>query len=135
VAQKAGAAYSQFRPERYYLKQTFGLGGEHDDVADAANQLPGKRDVDRVRSSSAASRAGDFFDANSYAKDPRADFMNWAMWSSAAYDFSADLTYARPSRRTQWQGAALCAPHWSKCQPPKRSGAVELEERYARRWR
>ena len=34
---------------------------------------------------------GDFFDGNSYAKDPRADFMNWAMWSSAAYDFPADL--------------------------------------------
>ncbi|MGY3505855.1 carbohydrate-selective porin OprB [Bradyrhizobium sp. USDA 4471] len=34
---------------------------------------------------------GDFFDGNSYAKDPRADFMNWAMWSSGAYDFPADL--------------------------------------------
>ena len=34
---------------------------------------------------------GDYFDGNSYAKDPRIDFMNWAMWSSAAYDFPADL--------------------------------------------
>ncbi len=34
---------------------------------------------------------GDYFDGNSYAKDPRADFMNWAMWASAAYDFPADL--------------------------------------------
>ena len=34
---------------------------------------------------------GDIFDGNAYAKDPRADFMNWAMWSSAAYDFPADL--------------------------------------------
>ena len=34
---------------------------------------------------------GDYFDNNSYAKDPRADFMNWALWSSAAYDFPADL--------------------------------------------
>jgi high affinity Mn2+ porin len=34
---------------------------------------------------------GDFFDNNSYAHDPRADFMNWAMWSAAAYDFPADL--------------------------------------------
>jgi high affinity Mn2+ porin len=34
---------------------------------------------------------GDFFDNNTYAHDPRADFMNWAIWSSAAYDFPADL--------------------------------------------
>jgi high affinity Mn2+ porin len=34
---------------------------------------------------------GDFFDNNAYAHDPRADFMNWAMWASAAWDFPADL--------------------------------------------
>jgi len=34
---------------------------------------------------------GDFFDNNAYAHDPRADFMNWALWESASYDFPADL--------------------------------------------
>ncbi|SIO14749.1 high affinity Mn2+ porin [Bradyrhizobium erythrophlei] len=90
-AQKAGAAFQKIRPQRYYLKQTFGLGGEQEDVADAANQLPGKRDIDRVTVIVGRFAVGDFFDGNSYAKDPRADFMNWAMWSSAAYDFPADL--------------------------------------------
>jgi high affinity Mn2+ porin len=90
-AQKAGAAFPKFRPQRYYFKQTFGLGGEQEDVADAANQLPGKRDIDRVTLIVGRFAIGDFFDGNSYAKDPRADFMNWAMWSSAAYDFPADL--------------------------------------------
>jgi high affinity Mn2+ porin len=90
-AQKAGAAYPKFRPQRYYFKQTFGLGGEQEDVADAANQLPGKRDIDRITVVVGRFAVGDFFDNNSYAKDPRADFMNWAMWSSAAYDFPADL--------------------------------------------
>lgn len=90
-AQKAGAAFAKFRPQRYYFKQTFGLGGEQEDVADAANQLPGKRDIDRVTLIVGRFAIGDFFDGNSYAKDPRADFMNWAMWSSAAYDFPADL--------------------------------------------
>ena len=90
-AQKAGADYPKFRPQRYYFKQTFGLGGEQEDVTDAANQLPGKRDIDRVTLIVGRFAIGDFFDGNSYAKDPRADFMNWAMWSSAAYDFPADL--------------------------------------------
>jgi high affinity Mn2+ porin len=90
-AQKAGSAYPKYRPQRYYIKQTFGLGGEQEDVADAANQLPGKRDIDRITVIVGRFAVGDFFDNNSYAHDPRADFMNWAMWSSAAYDFPADL--------------------------------------------
>ena len=90
-AQKAGAPFPKIRPQRYYFKQTLGLGGEQEDVADGPNQLPGKRDIDRVTVVVGRFAVGDFFDGNSYAKDPRADFMNWAMWSAAAYDFPADL--------------------------------------------
>jgi high affinity Mn2+ porin len=90
-AQKAGSYFPKYRPQRYYIKQTFGLGGEQEDVADAANQLPGKRDIDRITLIVGRFAVGDFFDGNAYAKDPRADFMNWAMWASAAYDFPADL--------------------------------------------
>jgi len=90
-AQKAGAAFPKIRPQRYYLRQTFGLGGEQEDVADAPNQLAGKRDIDRITLIVGRFAVGDFFDNNAYAHDPRADFMNWAMWASAAYDFPADL--------------------------------------------
>jgi high affinity Mn2+ porin len=90
-AQKAGAPFPKIRPQRYYFKQTFGLGGEQEEVPDGPNQLAGKRDIDRVTVVVGRFAVGDFFDGNSYAKDPRLDFMNWAMWSSAAYDFPADL--------------------------------------------
>jgi high affinity Mn2+ porin len=90
-AQKAGAPFPKLRPQRYFFKQTFGLGGEQEEVADGPNQLPGKRDIDRIAVIVGRFAVGDFFDGNSYAKDPRADFMNWAMWASAAYDFPADL--------------------------------------------
>jgi high affinity Mn2+ porin len=90
-AQKAGAEFPKIRAQRYYLRQTFGLGGEQEDVADAPNQLPGKRDVDRITVIVGRFAVGDLFDNNSYAHDPRADFMNWAMWGSTAYDFPADL--------------------------------------------
>src|ERR1700738_2442497 len=140
-AQKAGAAFPKFRPQRYYLRQTFGLGGEQEDVADAANQLPGKRDIDRITVIVGRFAVGDFFDGNSYAKDPRADFMNWAMWSSAAYDFPADLPgYTRGGvvelNRKDWALRAgvfevPTAPN-SDVLTYKRGGAVvELEERYA----
>lgn len=90
-AQKGGTDYPKFRAQRYFLRQTFGLGGEQEEVADAAGQLAGKRDIDRVTVTVGRFAIGDFFDNNAYAKDPRADFMNWAIWSSAAYDFPADL--------------------------------------------
>ena len=90
-AQKGGAPYPRFRAQRYLIRQTFGLGGEQEDVFDAAFQFAGKRDIDRVTVSVGRFAVGDFFDGNAYAKDPRADFMNWALWSSAAYDFPADL--------------------------------------------
>jgi high affinity Mn2+ porin len=90
-AQKAGAPFATIRPQRYFIRQTFGLGGEQEDVPDGVNQLAGKRDIDRLTLIVGRFAVGDFFDGNSYAKDPRVDFMNWAMWASGAYDFPADL--------------------------------------------
>jgi len=139
-AQKAGAPYPRIRPERYYIKQTFGLGGEQEDVADGPNQLPGKRDIDRVTLIVGRFAVGDFFDNNSYAHDPRADFMNWAMWESAAYDFPANLPgYTRGAivelNRKDWavRGAILEVPSQpnSDILQFKSGGAVvEFEERH-----
>jgi high affinity Mn2+ porin len=90
-AQKGGAPFPKLRAQRYFFRQTFGLGGEQETVEDGPNQLAGKRDIDRVTLTVGRIAVGDIFDANSYAHDPRADFMNWAIWSAAAYDFPADL--------------------------------------------
>jgi high affinity Mn2+ porin len=90
-AQKGGAPFPRVRAMRYFLRQTFGLGGAQEDVADGPNQLPGKRDIDRVTLTVGRIAINDIFDANSYAHDSRADFMNWALWESAAFDMPADL--------------------------------------------
>lgn len=140
-AQKAGTPFPKYRPQRYYFKQTFGLGGEQEDVADAANQLPGKRDIDRVTLIAGRFAVGDFFDGNSYAKDPRADFMNWAMWSSAAYDFPADLPgYTRGGvvelNRKDWAVRAglfevPSAPNSDVLTTKDGGAVVEFEERHS----
>ena len=90
-AQKGGATFPKFRAMRYFFRQTFGLGGEQETVEDGPNQLAGKRDIDRVTLTVGRFAVGDYFDNNAYAHDPRADFLNWALWSSAAYDFPANL--------------------------------------------
>jgi len=140
-AQKAGAPFPKIRAQRYYIKQTFGLGGEQEAVEDGPNQLAGKRDIDRVTLIVGRFAVGDFFDGNSYAKDPRADFMNWAMWSSAAYDFPADLPgYTRGAvvdfNRRDWavRGALFQVPDApnSDVLTWKTGGAVvEFEGRYS----
>ncbi|TWB03651.1 carbohydrate porin [Bradyrhizobium stylosanthis] len=140
-AQKAGAAFPKIRAQRYYLKQAFGLGGEQEAVEDAPNQLAGKRDIDRVTLIVGRFAVGDFFDGNSYAKDPRADFMNWAMWSSGAYDFPADLPgYTRGAvvelNRKDWaiRGGLFQVPSApnSDILTFKTGGTVvEFEERHA----
>jgi high affinity Mn2+ porin len=139
-AQKGGADYPKFRPQRYYFRQTFGLGGDQEDVPDAANQLPGRRDIDHITVTVGRFAIGDFFDGNSYAKDPRADFMNWAMWASAAYDFPADLPgFTRGAvvelNRKDWtlRGGLFQVPSApnSDVLTFKTGGTVvELEERY-----
>lgn len=90
-AQKAGADFPKFRAQRYFIRQTFGLGGEQETVEDGPNQLAGKRDIDRITVTAGRIAVGDIFDTNAYAHDPRADFQNWALWEAAAYDFPADL--------------------------------------------
>lgn len=139
-AQKAGAAFPKIRAQRYYFKQTFGLGGEQEDVADAPNQLAGKRDIDRVTFVAGRFAVGDFFDNNAYAHDPRADFMNWALWESAAYDFPADLPgYTRGAflelNRKDWavRGAVIelpTAPNSDALTYKQLGTVVEFESRY-----
>jgi high affinity Mn2+ porin len=139
-AQKAGSAFPKIRPQRYYFKQTFGLGGEQEDVADGPNQLAGKRDIDRVTLVVGRFAIGDFFDNNAYAHDPRADFMNWAMWESGAYDFPADLPgYTRGAmvelNRKDWAVRAALVelptqPNSDILTTKGLGGIVEFEGRY-----
>ncbi len=90
-AQKAGAPFPKFRSQRYFVRQTFGLGGETEDVPDGPNQVATRRDIERITVVAGKFALGDFFDGNTYAHDPRVDFLNWSLWASGAYDFPANL--------------------------------------------
>lgn len=89
-AQMAGSVYPKPHLQRFYLQQTFGLGGEQETIADDQNQIAGKKDISRLTITAGKFSVMDFFDNNTYAHDPRANFMNWSMWASAAFDYSAN---------------------------------------------
>lgn len=85
---------------RVFLRQTWNLGGATEAVAPDANQLGGRRNTRRIVLTLGRFSAGDVFDQNAYAHDPRSQFLNWALMDTASWDYPAD------TRGYTW-GAAL----------------------------
>src|SRR5262245_65969962 len=52
--------------------------------------MAGKKDVSRLTVQIGKFAVHDVFDNNSYAQDPRADFLNWSAWAAGAFDYPAD---------------------------------------------
>lgn len=75
---------------RGFVRHTWGLGGEKETVASAFNQLAGERDRHRIVATAGKFAINDVFDVNSYAHDPRTQFLTWATVTHGAYDFAAD---------------------------------------------
>jgi high affinity Mn2+ porin len=89
-AQKASFPMPRLVIDRLIVRQTFGLGGEREFVADGPNQLAGGRDIARVTVVAGRLAVTDYFDGNSYANDPRTNFMNWNIYGAGAYDWTMD---------------------------------------------
>jgi len=107
-AQKSNFPYPHYNTSRLFLRQTFGFGGEQEELASGPGQLSGKVDVSRLTVQAGKFAVLDVFDGNSYAKDTRKDFMNWSMWAPGAFDYSADkvgLTYGATAELNQKQWA------------------------------
>lgn len=75
---------------RLFLRQTIDLGGETEQLAPTLNQLAGTQTADRVVITAGKISIGDVFDNNSYAHDPRNDFLNWTNIDSGAFDYAAN---------------------------------------------
>jgi high affinity Mn2+ porin len=89
-AYKVGKKHPYTRLQRAFFRQTLGLGGTAQDVEAAANQFAGKADADRLVLTIGKFGVGDVFDTNTYAHDPRGDFLNWAMVDAGSFDYAAD---------------------------------------------
>src|ERR1035437_2200815 len=93
---------------RLFIRQTIGLGGEQEPVEDGPLQLAGLQDVSRITLTVGKLSVKDIFDNNTYANDPRTQFMNWALMANEAWDYPADsLGYMTGF------AAELNQPHWT----------------------
>lgn len=90
ITRAAGTHLTLYR-QKLFLRQTWNHGGGSEPIEPGQNnQLSGWRDKDRFVLTIGNFSTLDVFDPNTYAKDPRTQFMNWGNWTYAAYDYAAD---------------------------------------------
>lgn len=103
-AYKVGANAPYLRVPRAFVRHVIPLGGEEEKIEAAANQLGGARASDNLTLTVGKFSVVDIFDTNSYAHDPRADFLNWSVVDAGAFDYAADawgFTYGAAAEWTQ----------------------------------
>jgi high affinity Mn2+ porin len=89
-AYKIGAVAPYIRLQRAFFRYTIGLGGAKEAIESDVNQLAGSRDADNITITLGKFSVVDIFDTNTYAHDPRSDFLNWSIIDSGAFDYAAD---------------------------------------------
>ena len=103
-AYKIGANVPYLRLPRAFLRQVIPLNGENVKTESAANQLGGTKAVNNVTLTVGKFSVTDIFDTNTYAHDPRGDFLNWSIIDAGAFDYAADawgFTYGAAAEWTQ----------------------------------
>ena len=103
-AYKIGANTPYLRLPRAFVRQVIPLGGEPVKTDAAANQLGGAKANNNVTLTLGKFSVTDIFDTNTYAHDPRGDFLNWSIIDAGAFDYAADawgFTYGAAAEWTQ----------------------------------
>ncbi len=107
-AYRLGTTFPNGAIARLFIRQTINLGGDAESVGDDQLHLAGQQDVAHLTFTLGRLSVIDIFDNNTYANDPRTQFMNWALVANEAWDYAADsIGY------TTGFAAELYEPHWA----------------------
>ncbi len=117
-AYKVGKAYPYLRFQRLFFRQVINLDGEQYQVESAANQLAGSRSSNNIVFTAGKLSVVDIFDTNSYAHDPRSDFLNWSILDAGAFDYAAD----------SWGYTYGAAAEWNQSRWTLRGGLFDLSK-------
>jgi high affinity Mn2+ porin len=89
-AYKVGAWEPYSRVQRFFVRQTFNVGGAEQIVDTGPNELGGSQTERHITLTGGKFSVPDVFDNNPYAHDPRNDFLNWSIIDMGAFDYAAD---------------------------------------------
>ena len=89
-ATRTGKAEPTAYVARAFYRHTFEFEGESEKVEDAANEIAGIRQRNRLQISVGKMSAEDVLDDNLYSHDPRTQFLNWSLMYTGAWDYPAN---------------------------------------------
>ena len=115
-AYKVGSATPYVRIPRLFFRQRFDLGGGSQNLDAEPNRFGDTGTADNLIVTIGKFAAVDIFDTNSYAHDPKADFLNWAVIDSGAYDYAADA----------WGYTYGIAAEWTQSEITLRAGVFDM---------
>ena len=118
---------------RFFLQQTFSLGGEWENLADIANQVPGPHYKNNIVIKVGKMPAIDDFDDNTYAHDPRLQFLNWGLMYNSTWDYPANTrgyTYGFDIEMNLWDWSA----RYGVWQVPEFANGSELDSHILKAW-
>jgi high affinity Mn2+ porin len=101
-AYKVGSNHFYYRLQRLFVRQTIDLGGERQVVDPDQNQLGGSHAANKIVITAGKISVPDIFDGNSYAHDPRNDFLNWSIIETGSFDYAADAWGYTPGVAVEW---------------------------------
>lgn len=130
---RLGAQIPNVSFSRVFLRQTIGLGGEQETVADDAQQLAGTRDSSRLTFTVGKLSAKDIFDRNAYANDPRTQFLNWSLMANGAWDFPADALGYTSGAAVEWNESNWAARAGTFLVPRYANG-TSMDKSFTRSW-
>jgi hypothetical protein len=106
---RVGAVQPEVFIARAYLQQYIPLGNTaYEHIDDDVNHVAGTIPVNRITISAGKFAIADFYDDNTYSKDPRTQFLNWSLWANGAWDYPANTR-----GYTFGLVAELIKPRWS----------------------
>ncbi len=117
-AYKVGANTPYLRLPRAFYRKTINLGGEAQAIAPSANQIERTQSADNIVLTLGKFSVVDVFDTNSYAHDPRSDFLNWSVVDAGAFDYAADA----------WGFSKGAAVEWTQSWWTLRGGFFDLSQ-------
>ncbi len=117
-AYKVGKSDPYFRLQRAFVRYTLGLGDASEPTESAANQFAGPHPTDNITLTLGKISVGDIFDTNTYTHDPRADFLNWSLIDSGAFDYAADA----------WGYSYGAVAEWTQSWWTLRAGVFDLSD-------
>jgi high affinity Mn2+ porin len=128
-AYKVGSFHGNVAPVRVFVRQTIGLGGDQETVADDPLHLAGMRDVSRVTLTVGEISVLDIFDQNSYAGDSTSQFLNWALVGNEAWDYPANSLgyitgFAAELNQRDWTA------RYGFFQMPERQNGMAINKQY-----